>query len=451
LSLVLAFIFPVIFPFFRYAYWLFTGNYYRIFSFLVAVVILLIALKSMDHIDCKSKADIKRTGATLLLLLCALYYPYQNAQIIDKDIRNTVAIFLIIYSILVYLIQFKNIKNIVKLVLLSVIVVELTYFSNITVNKRPVISGDETVQKIGYNDYTVDAVKFIKSNDKTFFRINKDYFSGASSKKGFNDARAQDFYGTPSYHSFNQVNYINFLHELKIIEIEDERYTRWTPGLILYPNLHSFVSIKYALTKYQKPFLPDFSYKPIAKFGNVTVYQNKFALPLGFTYEKYISLKDFETLPKNRKMNTLYKAVVIDDRVYKNFGNLTRLPLSEIPLNYSDKEYSDDIKLLSGDTLQISKHGQNKIAGKINTDKNKMLFFSIPFDKGWRVKVDGKNINAMMVNIGFIGVPVERGLHDVELSFIPLYFTLSAVISLTAIVLFIGMIYFKYRRGRRTK
>jgi uncharacterized membrane protein YfhO len=347
--------------------------------------------------------------------------------------------------------QFKNIKNIIKLLLLSAIVIELIYFSNITINNRPVISGDETVQKIGYNDYTIDAVKFIKSNDKTFFRINKDYFSGLAAKKGLNDARVQDFYGTPSYHPFNQLNYVNFLHELRIIEIEDERYTRWVPGLIVNPNLHSFASIKYALTKYQKPFLPDFSYKPIAKFGNVTVYKNKFALPLGFTYEKYISLKDFETLPKNRKMNTLYKAVVIDDRTYNNFGNLIKLPLSEIPLHYSDNEYAGDINILSRDTLQISEQGQNKIRGKINTDKNKMLFFSIPFDKGWKIKVDGKEVSVMMVNIGFIGVPVDKGLHDIELSYTPVYFNLGAVISLIAIVLFICLIAYQYRRNKKIR
>jgi uncharacterized membrane protein YfhO len=448
---IFAFIFPVIFPFFRYSYWLFTGNYYRIFSFFVAVVILLIGLKSIENIDGRSKADIRITGATLLLLLLALYYPYKNAQIIDKDIRNTVAVFLIIYSILVYLMRFKNIKNIIKLLLLSAIIVELIYFSDITINKRPVISGDETVQKNGYNDYTIDAVKFIKSNDKTFFRINKDYCSSTGKIKGLNDAMVQDFYGTPSYHPFNQINYVNFLHELGIINIKDERYTRWILGLDQYPLLHSFASIKYSLTKAQKPFLPDFSYKPITKFGNVTVYKNKFALPLGFTYEKYISLKDFETLPKNRKMNTLYKAVVIDDRTYNNFGNLMKLPLSEIPLNYSDKEYSNDINILSRDTLQISEQGQNKIRGKINTDKNKMLFFSIPFDKGWKIKIDGKEVSAMMVNIGFIGVPVDKGLHDVELSYTPLYFNLGAAISLMAIILFICVIAYQYRRNKKIR
>jgi uncharacterized membrane protein YfhO len=172
-------------------------------------------------------------------------------------------------------------------------------------------------------------------------------------------------------------------------------------------------------------------------------------LPLGFTYEKYIPLKDFETLPKNKKMFTLYKAVVIDDRIYKNFGNLIKLNLKDIPEIGLVKEYINDIGLLGRDSLHISKFGQNYIKGEINTDKNKILFFSIPYDRGWKVKVDGNNVNPMMINIGFIGVPVEKGSHQIELSYTPLYFYIGAAISLIAVIIFISLIYIKYLRKRK--
>lgn len=448
--LIFIFIVPVIFPFFRYAYWLFIGDYYRIFSFFMALIILLIALKSIDDIDYKLEVDIKITVGTLIVLLLFLYYPYNNAHIIDKNIRNTVTIFIIIYSVLIYLLQFKEIKNIIKIILLSVIVTELILLYNPTVNRRPVILGREISQKVGYNDYTIDALAFIKSKDKSFFRINKDYYSGRAVHEGLNDASAQDFYGTASYHCFNQLNYINFLEELEIIEKKDEYGTRWSRGLTKYPLLHSFATVKYALTKEQNPHLLHFGYDLVAgSFGDVKVLKNKFALPLGFTYEKYISLKDFKTLPQSQKISVLYKAVVIDDSIYRNSGNLVKFSLNEMHDNYSDKEYSEDIKLLNQDTLNIRQFEQNKIAGTINTDKDKILFFSIPFDRGWNIRIDGKKVVPMMVNIGFIGVPVEKGLHSVELSFTPLYFYTGAVISFIAIILFICLVSLKYRRDRK--
>ena len=449
-TLIFIFIVPVIFPFFRYAYWLFTGDYYRIFSFFIALIILLMALKSIDYIDSHSDIDVKITISTLLILLLFLYYPYNNAQIIDKHIRNTVTIFIIIYSVLIYLLRFKEIKNIVKIILLAVIVTELILLYNPTVNKRPVILGRELSQKIGYNDYTNDALAFIKSKDKSFYRINKDYYSGRAVHEGLNDANAQDFYGTSSYHCFNQLNYINFLEELEIIEKKDEYGTRWSRGLTKYPLLHSFASVKYALTKEQNPHLLNFGYDLIeGNFGDVKILKNKYALPLGFTYEKYVSLKDFKTLSQYQKITALYKAAVIDDGVYRKFGNLVKFNLNKIHDNYSNKEYSEDIKLLNQNTLDISEFGQNKIKGEIKVDKDKILFFSIPFDKGWNIKVDGKSISPMMINIGFIGVPVEKGLHNIELSFTPLYFYTGAIISLIAIILFIYLIIFKYRRDKK--
>ncbi|KUG24676.1 abc transporter, permease protein [hydrocarbon metagenome] len=449
-ALIVILISPVVFPYLRYSYWLFTGNYYRVFSFFVAIVILLIGLKSIDNIDLKSKTDIKITAVTLCLLLLFLYYPYKNSQIIDKNIRDIVTVFLIIYSALVYLLQFKKIKNIVKVLILSAVVIELICLYNPSVNKRPVISGNETMEKVNYNDYTVDAVAFIKSHDKSFFRINKGYYSIPFLEYvSLNDAKVQDFYGTPSYNSFNQLNYIKFLQTMEIVREKKELDTRWSIGLSRSPLLHSFASIKYTLAKEQKPIILDFAYDEIAKNGDVRILENKYSLPLGFTYEKYIPLKDFKILPKDQRMYVLYKAVVIDESLYKDFDGLEKLDVKEIPKYYLVNEYIKDIELLRKNTLNISKHKQNIITGEINLDKNKMLFFSIPFDKGWNIKVDGKSVNAMKVNIGFIGVPVEKGLHKIELSFLPLYYYIGAAISLIAIFLFGCLIAFKCLRNKK--
>jgi len=450
-AFILVFIVPVIFPFFRYAFWLFTGNYYRIFSLFVALSMLLIALKSMDHIDSTSNASFKITLATFLFLVFLLYYPYDNAKIIHHHIRNIVALLILTYSVLIYLLQFKRIKNYVKITLLFIIAIELIYFSGITVNKRPVMSHKETTMKVGYNDYTVNAVYFLKQKDKTFFRINKDYSSGLAMHKSDNDANAQDFYGTPSYHGFNQINYIKFLKELEIIESTYEVNTRWHRGLVHWPLLHSFASIKYALSKEKFPSLLKFGYFPVATFGNINIFQNKFTLPLGFSYEKYISLKDFKTLSQDRKILALYKAAVIDDSIDDKIKKLKKLDIKEIPSDFSLKEYARDIELLKKVSFVIIKHGQNNIQGQINTDKDKILFFSIPLDKGWNIKVDGERVNTMMVNIGFIGIPINKGVHQIELSYTPVYYYTGAYLSLISFFLFMCLIIFKQLKYRKEK
>jgi uncharacterized membrane protein YfhO len=82
--------------------------------------------------------------------------------------------------------------------------------------------------------------------------------------------------------------------------------------------------------------------------------------------------------------------------------------------------------------------------GKIKPDHQKLLFFSIPFDKGWVAKVDNKKVKPLLVNIGFTGILVDPGEHEIELSFVSRFFNLGAVISCLSIIVFLVILVIKY-------
>lgn len=436
-ALLCVFIIPVIFPYFRYAYWLFAGDYYRNFSLFVSIVLLLFGVKALDNIDKTSRPGFFTLALTLAGLLTLLYYPYaSNVKIINDPVQSTVTWFLIAYAGLTLFLRVKKIKPAIRAFILLTVAVEATYMSYATVNNRPVVTGAENREKTGYYDYSNEAVAYLKARDKSFFRIEKDYFSGAAKNTSVNDAKVQDFYGTPSYHSFNQINYIRFLQELELIQGGKEVLTRWAPGLRGCPPLHSFASVKYALSKSEKPFLLHFNYAPLAVFGDVKVLENKYALPLGFTYDKHISLAEFRKIPGKAKVPVLYKAFVIDETIYKEAAGYPQYQARDAVENSSRAEYARNITSLGRETLVISEHGQNIIRGRIALAAKKLLFFSIPFDPGWAAKVDGKSVKLAMVNIGFTGLFLEKGGHDIELSYTPPYYRLSAVISLAAILIY---------------
>jgi len=333
---------------------------------------------------------------------------------------------------------------------LLVTVVELINFSNITINERPVISTSEFKQKSGYNDYTNEAISYLKANDKSFFRVHKDYSSGVAVHASINDAQVQKFYGTPSYYSFNQINYINFLQEFAIINGKDETQTRWAPGLSTLPFLHPFASIKYALTKNPKSVLFQVNYDSLTTVGDVEILKNRYALPLGFCYTKYVSKKDFTSLSNHQKVLTLVKAFVLDDSVFKLNLNLPRYQLADTSVNYSWEEYANDITALKKDTLSIEKFSQNNIRGRINPASQTLLFFSIPFDKGWVAKIDNKEVKPLLANIGFTGLVVEKGQHQIELTFTPRLFSLGAIISVISLILFLLLIFTKYMAEKKS-
>jgi len=63
--------------------------------------------------------------------------------------------------------------------------------------------------------------------------------------------------------------------------------------------------------------------------------------------------------------------------------------------------------------------------------------FSIPYDKGFEIKVDGKKVSYNMVNKGFIGFPIKKGLHNIEVEFVAPNSGAGKLGSICGIVIFV--------------
>ncbi|NJO87905.1 MAG: YfhO family protein [Chloroflexia bacterium] len=91
---------------------------------------------------------------------------------------------------------------------------------------------------------------------------------------------------------------------------------------------------------------------------------------------------------------------------------------------------------LRKDTFAINSFKQDNIKGSITLSKPKLLFFTIPFNQGWRVNVNGKNQRLSRVNIGFTGIFLPAGTHQLELYFVPEYYQLTSWVSWVSVALF---------------
>jgi uncharacterized membrane protein YfhO len=440
---------PAIFPIMRYSLWLFTGNYYRLYSLFVAFALMFLGIQALHNMFKHRDVNRKLLLLTLFILFIVLYFPYnylQDHDVLDENLRNLVMMFLVIYTVLLlFLPGARNFLRI-QLVLLAVVCIELAGFSKINLDERKALTRTEYRQKTGYSDYTNEAVAFLNKIDRGFFRVTKNYHSGPGVKLSLNDAKIQQYRGTSSYHSFNQLYYVRFLAGMNIIDENDEGQTRWIIGLGNNPLLHSLVGVKYYLSKSPRPH-SHVNYDSLTTVGNVNIYRNKYALPLGFSYSRYISREDFNNLSRVQKGFILYSACIPDDSVYKDHSN--DLPFYNAAgafENYSMQKYRNDISSLKTDTLAISQFSDNKIKGTITLKEKKMLFLSIPYSPGWSALVDGKKQKPLKINIGFLGLLLDKGPHTVELSFTPPMFYPGAVISAVSILLYVLLIVISKRR-----
>ena len=69
--------------------------------------------------------------------------------------------------------------------------------------------------------------------------------------------------------------------------------------------------------------------------------------------------------------------------------------------------------------------------------QDQTLFFSIPYDKGWKVTIDGKEAKTHKIGDAFLGVKVPSGEHTVSLKYTPPGFSIGWKVSLAAAIIFI--------------
>jgi uncharacterized membrane protein YfhO len=434
---------PVILPFFRYSLWLFTGDYYRIYSFFVSVVLMFFSMQALHNMFKYNKVNYRLLVTTLIVLLILLYYPYHFFQLHDslnENVRNVVALFLISYTALLFIKRTSKSYLRFQILLLIMVCVELAGFSKSVVNERMALTNVEYKQKRGYSDYTNDAIAHLNKIDKGFFRVSKNYSSGLTKDLSLNDAKVQRYKGTVSYHSFNHFHYVRFLAGMNIIDDNDEGQTRWLVGLRFTPVLHSFASVRYFLSKGPGQSVPA-GCDSLTTLGDVKVFRNKYALPLGFTYNRLISRRELDALSPRKKRVAVYKAFVLNDTIYKAYAKcLPSFDPGAISEAYPLEQYTLDCDRLREDTFAISKFSDNHIKGTISLDEKKMLFLSIPYSPGWSAVVDGKKQAPLRINIGFLGLLLDKGEHRIELSFTPPLFYTGLMISIVSILLFAALI-----------
>jgi uncharacterized membrane protein YfhO len=234
-----------------------------------------------------------------------------------------------------------------------------------------------------------------------------------------------------------------------VIEKGVEFQSRWATGLMTRPFFQYFGSVKYNFTKNVNSQFLQFGFDSIHQVGDVKILKNKYFLPLGFTYNKYIPLSQYKKLSPLQKQLVPLKSFIAEEPVSTLFRDFSQFNIQDTTKNYSWNELSADINARKADTLKIDSFSNNRIKGTIDLKETKLLFFSIPYDKGWSCMIDGKLSEPQLCNIGFMGVSLTPGKHVIELSFKPLFFAQSLIASLVGLLIYFILIGWKYLSDKK--
>lgn len=112
--------------------------------------------------------------------------------------------------------------------------------------------------------------------------------------------------------------------------------------------------------------------------------------------------------------------------------------------------WQDAYKMLSASMLDVTDYGDSCLKGTINVQEDGVFVTSVPYEAGWKLKIDGhtREINEL-IGGAWISTSLSAGEHQIELSFRPPGLIAGLLITLASIGLLIAAEWWRRRRMLR--
>lgn len=410
---------PTLFPWFRYLFWLFQGNYYRVYSLFCVLGVITLSMMALSRYVEGRALRHWLLLATLAVLVGILYLPVELLQaLISSGLRRVITILLASYGVLLIAGQLLNRRKAAAWLIVGLSAFELVLFDHITVSNRQTVKRNELEHRLSSDNEVIAALRDITaSDDEKFFRITKLLPSGPNLPFTLNDAMLYGYHGTSSYRSFNNRNYTDFLTAVNAMPPKSEVDTRWSVGLLNDPILALFACEKYALVDDPLSFEAAGHYELVRRYDKGYLFRNTAFLPFGLTFDRYVIEETFLSLPASEKPAALLRAVVLSNENEGLKQGLTRATVSGFRQDATNSSLTEVVAAHRKTALELTSFNQTRFEGNVSLSQKSILVLQTPFDPGWQAFQDGHPAPSLKVDVGLLGVRVDAGEHKMELRY----------------------------------
>ena len=176
----------------------------------------------------------------------------------------------------------------------------------------------------------------------------------------------------------------------------------------------------------------DYGYELLESSGPYNIYLNKEYLPFGFNVKKYISDEEYQFIDYDVRKRLLQDTVVLNEDQIERY------------------KYLFDNKKIKYEVLDFT-YGVNSFTSHIETNKPALAIYAIPYDRGWKAYINGKEANVEDVDYGLIGVLVESGNNEVIFSYQTPGLRVGLIISGLSILFYMGYVVFYKKKESSNK
>ena len=232
-----------------------------------------------------------------------------------------------------------------------------------------------------------------------------------------------------------------------------KRDVRSEPEIANYA-LRGLLSVEYLITTPEKRESfedeADAGWTYLADVDGYTLYHNDNYVPMGFTYDYYVTEATHEASIKTLRSNLLMRALVLTDEDVAQYGKyLTELPDAMLDDLHYDSYTQDcaDRRAHSCSVFQMNNAGFH---AEITLDKPNLVFFSVPYDDGFTAYVNGEKTDILQVDEGLMAVLCPAGASSIDFVYQAAGLSASRVVTAVAIPVWVVYVACFVRRKRRS-
>jgi hypothetical protein len=196
------------------------------------------------------------------------------------------------------------------------------------------------------------------------------------------------------------------------------------------------------------PEMPGWSY--YATQNGFDIYQNEYYIPFGFTYDGYITREDYDNVAQAQRHLLLLKALVLEeDGVERNADILQRL--DTMTMTYTQNAYYEDCLARKAECCSSFTRDNGGFTAEITVEgkQDRLVFFSVPYEKGWSATVNGQEAVIEKANVGFMAVRVPGGsTSTIRFEYRTPGLMPGLIVTLVCIAIFVVYLYFFRQRSK---
>ena len=232
-----------------------------------------------------------------------------------------------------------------------------------------------------------------------------------------------------------------------------KRDVRSEPEITNYA-LRGLLSVEYLITtpEQRESFEDeaDAGWTYLADVDGYTLYHNDNYVPMGFTYDYYVTDATYQTSIKTLRSNLLMRALVLTDEDVAQYGKyLTEL--SEDMLNDLHYDsYTQDCADRRAHSCSVFQMNNAGFHAEITLDKANLVFFSVPYDDGFTAYVNGEKTDILQVDEGLMAVLCPAGASSIDFVYQAAGLSASRVVTAVAIPVWVVYVACFVRRKRRS-